>query len=267
MHLDQTKKNLQHLILTLAIIISYSSAFAQNLEKLTSFIYDWNDLNVVESESGEKRPVFEGYTSSLIYFEVHVTTLDPGKAPHGSHVHADMEELIIVKEGKVEQSINGEKEVLGPGSVTLASPGDDHGIWNAGETKASYYIIRWKTNKPPDLNRSERAGGSQFYNWDDIEYRTTTKGGRRQFMQRPTATLEELEMHVTTLNEGVTSHEEHVHKSEEIILVIRGEVEESINGFKHRAGPGSLILLLDNASHGIRNAGKGQCEYFAFKWK
>jgi quercetin dioxygenase-like cupin family protein len=86
-------------------------------------------------------------------------------------------------------------------------------------------------------------------------------------MQRATATFEELEMHVTTLNEGVTSHDEHVHESEEIILVIKGEVEESINGIPHKAGPGSLILLLDDDSHGIRNVGKGQCEYFAFKWK
>jgi len=54
----------------------------------------------VETKSGEKRPVFEGYTNSLIYFEVHVTTLNPGKAPHGSHVHTDMEELIIVKRAK-----------------------------------------------------------------------------------------------------------------------------------------------------------------------
>ena len=267
MHSDQTKLNLLYLILTLTLIMSGSSAFTQNLEKLNSFVYNWNDLEVVETKSGEKRPVFEGYTNSLIYLEVHVTTLNPGKAPHGSHVHTDMEELIIVKEGKVEQSINGAKKVLGPGSVILASPGDDHGIWNAGETQALYYIIRWKTKEPLDLKRSKEAGGSQFYNWNDIDFRTTAKGGKRQFMQRPTATLEELEMHVTTLNEGVTSHDEHVHVSEEIILVLKGEVEESINGIQHRAGPGSLILLLDSASHGIRNAGKGQCEYFAFKWK
>ena len=267
MHSDQTKINLIYLTLTLTMIMSGSSAFTQNLEKLNSFVYNWNDLEVVETNSGKKRPVFEGYTNSLIYFEVHVTTLNPGKAPHGSHVHTDMEELIIIKEGKVEQSLNGAKAVLGPGSVILASPGGDHGIWNAGETQASYYIIRWKTKGPPDLDRSKAAGGSQLYDWNGIEYKTTAKGGKRQFMQCPTATLEELEMHVTTLNEGVASHDEHVHESEEIILVLKGEVEESINGIKHKAGPGSLILLLDNASHGIRNAGKGQCEYFAFKWK
>lgn len=267
MRSTQTERNLIFLLTILVMIMSGSPAFTQNLEKLNSFVYNWNDLEVVETKSGEKRPVFEGYTNSLTYFEVHVTTLNPGKAPHGSHVHTDMEELIIVKEGKVEQSINGEKKILGPGSVILASPGDDHGIWNAGEIQASYYIIRWKTKGPPDTERSKESGGSQFYDWNEIKFKSTDKGGKRQFMQRPTATLEELEMHVTTLNENVVSHREHVHESEEIILVLKGEVEESINGIPHKAGPGSLILLLDDVSHGIRNAGKGQCEYFAFKWK
>ena len=231
--------NMKYLALTLAMILSGTIGFSQDLDKLESFVYNWNDLQAVKTNSGERRQIFEGYTNALSYFEVHVTTLNPGNAPHGSHVHTDMEELIIVKEGKVEQTINGSKKILGPGSVILASPGDDHGIRNAGESQASYYIIRWKVKGPLNMERSKAAGGSQYYNWDEIEFKTTEKGGKRQIMQRPTATLEELEMHVTTLNEGVTSHGEHVHAPEEIILVIKGEVEESINGTGYKAGPGS----------------------------
>jgi uncharacterized cupin superfamily protein len=172
MYSDKKKISLIFSALTLVMIISCSSAFTQNLEKLNSHVYVWNDLEVVNTKSGEKRQVFEGYTNSLIYFEVHVTTLNPGKAPHGSHVHDDMEELIIVKEGKVEQSINGVRMMLGPGSVILASPGDDHGIWNAGETQASYYILRWKTKGALDLanyaacNRHLRGTGDAC---DNIE--------------------------------------------------------------------------------------------------
>ena len=255
------------LVLIFTVIISGFSASGQDLEKFNTHAYNWNDLPVTKTRSGEKRQIFEGYTNELTYFEVHVTTLDPGNAPHPGHVHTDMEELIIVKEGNIEQTINGIQKVLGPGSVVLASPGDDHGIRNIGTTQASYYIIRWKVKDPVNLERSKNAGGSQFYDWNEIAYTTTSKGGKRQVMQRPTATLEELEMHVTTLNEGVTSHVEHIHESEEIILVLKGEVEESINGNPYKLGPGSLILLLDNVPHGIRNAGKGQCEYFAFKWR
>ena len=254
-------------ILLFIFVSSSIIAQSQNLEKLNTYAYDWEKLEVKKTKSGEKRQIFEGHTNDLSYFEVHVTTLNPGKAPHGSHVHSDMEELIIVKEGLIEQSINGNKKVVGPGSVILALPGDDHGIWNAGDTQASYYIIRWRADTELKMDRAKSSGGSTFYDWKKIEYKDTKKGGRRHFMRRPTALLEELEMHVTTLNEGVMSHGEHVHDSEEIIIVLKGEVEESIAGTKHRVGPGSLILLTDDIPHGIQNVGKGQCEYFAFKWK
>ncbi|NQU52483.1 MAG: cupin domain-containing protein [Bacteroidetes bacterium] len=258
---------MKSIILLISFVFLNVISQGQTTEKLNTAVYDWEKMNVVKTNFGEKRQIFEGHTNVLSYFEVHVTTLNPGKAPHGSHVHSDMEELIIVKEGLIEQSINGVKKVVGPGSVILALPGDDHGIWNAGDTQASYYIIRWKTDQPINLERAKQSGGSKFYDWKDIEFKTTEKGGKRQFMQRPTALLADLEMHVTTLNEGVMSHAEHIHSNEEIIIVLKGEVEESIAGTPHRLGPGSLILLMDEVPHGIKNVGKGQCEYFAFKWK
>ena len=244
-----------------------SGVFAQNTMRLKTFTYNWDSLQVQKTKSGEKRQIFEGATGLLTYFEAHVTTLNPGEAPHDCHVHPDMEELIIVKEGLIEQSINGNKKMLGPGSVILALPGDEHGIWNVGNTEASYYIIRWRTGEKQDVTQAKESGGSVFYDWNDIEFKTTDKGGKRQFMQRPTALLGELEMHVTTLNQGITSHGEHIHDSEEIIIVLKGKVEESINGTSHQLGPGSLILLLDKVPHGIRNIGEGPCEYFAFKWE
>ncbi len=258
---------MKSIILLISFVFLNVISQGQTTEKLNTAVYDWEKMNVVKTNSGEKRQIFEGHTNVLSYFEVHVTTLNPGKAPHGSHVHSDMEELIIVKEGLIEQSINGVKKVVGPASVILALPGDDHGIWNAGDTQASYYIIRWKTDQPINLERAKQSGGSKFYDWKDIEFKTTEKGGKRQFMQRPTALLADLEMHVTTLNEGVMSHAEHIHSNEEIIIVLKGEVEESIAGTPHRLGPGSLILLMDEVPHGIKNVGTGQCEYFAFKWK
>jgi (S)-ureidoglycine aminohydrolase len=248
--------------------VIFSGFLFQNEDsiKLKTAVYKWEDLKTEETGSGKRMQILEGKTNALDYLEAHVTTLNPGKAPHGSHTHSDMEELIIVKEGLIETTVKGNKKVLGPGSVILALPGDEHGIWNAGETKASYYIIRWKTRNEPDLVRSKNSGGSQFYDWNEIEFQTTNKGGKRQVMDRSTALLSQLEMHVTTLNEGAASHAEHVHSNEEIILIIKGEVEESINGTPHRMGPGSVIFLTDEISHGIKNAGSGQCEYFAFKW-
>ena len=257
---------MKYLMVILTLILSISTLSSQDLENLESFAYDWNDLPVQKTNSGERRQVFEGQTNALSYFEVHVTTLNPGQSPHESHVHSDLEELIIIKEGEVLQSLNGTNKVLGPGSVILASPGDTHGLSNAGDSHASYYILRWRGKEPMDLERSKMAGGSHLYDWNDITARATEKGFHRQFMTRPTAALEELEMHVTTLNEGISSHGEHVHDDEEMVIVTKGEVEKSINGTKYILGPGSIIFLTPNIPHGIRNNGSGQCEYFAFRW-
>jgi len=248
------------------ILLLCFSAFSQQLEKLNTSVFDWNKLQADKTEYGESRLIFKGRTNSLSYFEVHVSSLNPGEAVHTNQRHPDIEELIIVKDGNVEQRINGRKKVLGPGSVILITPGDKHGITNEGTVPASYYMLNWKVENPVDPDRSQTEGDSQYYDWNEIEYQVTKKGGKRQFMRRPTGILSELEMHVTTLNENTMSHAEHVHDPEEIILVIRGEVEESIDGTPYKVGPGSLILLMDMVPHGIKNAGKGQCEYFAFKW-
>lgn len=73
-------------------------------------------------------------------------------------------------------------------------------------------------------------------------------------------------MHATTLKEGVASHAAHTHADEEIILVKSGTVEETINGTPYKLGPGSVIFLSNDDPHGIRNAGEGQCEYYAIRW-
>jgi len=144
-------------------------------------------------------------------------------------------------------------------------PGDEHGISNVGESKASYYIIRWKTN---DFTLANKTKGQKsiMLTWDDFKFEPTNKGGRRNVLRQPTSMLQELEMHVTTLNEGMKSHDQHTHVDEEIILVLKGEVEELIDDQPYRAEAGSLIFLNSMIPHGIRNVGSGPCEYFAFRW-
>src|SRR5262245_6816802 len=48
--------------------------------------------------------------------------------------------------------------------------------------------------------------GSSVFDWNAIEAQPTKVGSTRKFFQAPTATLDELECHVTTLNPGETPH-------------------------------------------------------------
>ncbi len=233
---------------------------------LPSHAYEWKTIPVEKTAIGEQRKILEGPTKSLDHFEIYATSLAPGKTPHKSHVYQDMGALILVKAGKVGITINNKEKVLGRGSIALAAAGDEHGVYNAGTDTASYYMIRWKAKIPVDMERSRKNGGSAFFDYTDMKFEENPKGGRRNVTQRPTATLKELEMHMTTLKEGMTSHPPHTHFDEEIIVVLKGEVEEMINGSPYHLSTGSVIFLSSMDPHGIRNAGKGQCEYYAIRW-
>lgn len=111
-----------------------------------SSVFDWNAVRSEPTESGARRRFFKSRTATLEQLSIHATTVNPGDASHASHHHPD-EEMIVVKEGTVEQVVNGTKYRLGPGSVTFIAPDDEHGIRNAGDTPASYYIIRWTSSK------------------------------------------------------------------------------------------------------------------------
>jgi len=252
-----------------SILISFVLLLAfganANEERIASSVHTWDDLEIETSGTNKRRHVLEGSTDTLEYLQVHASTVEPGMAVHGAHTHDDREELIIIKEGTLEQTINGESRILSPGSVTLALPGDSHGIRNAGEDRVTYYIIQWRTkgsSGPADPSASSRS-----VNWDDLEMQQTSKGGRRSIMRVPTSMLAEFEMHTTMLNEGMKSHDQHTHIEDEIIIVRYGQVAEMIDGKPHKAGPGSVIFLGSNVPHGIRNIGEGPCEYYAFKWK
>ena len=253
-------------LLFFVILSLFSFSIKMNSRKnLESKVHNWNNLEVQQTKTGERRQILDGQSQIFDQLEIHVTTLKPGKAPHGSHTHQDFEELIIVKEGMIKQTVGTEEKILGPGSVVLAMPGDEHGLSNAGKSNASYYIIKWRTHDFSASSNNDQQN-SLMLDWNEFDYKTTSKGGRRHVLRQPTSMLQELEMHVTTLNEGMRSHDQHIHADEEIILVLKGEVEELINDQPFKAEAGSLIFLNSNIPHGIRNIGDGPCEYFAIRW-
>jgi XRE family transcriptional regulator, regulator of sulfur utilization len=108
--------------------------------------------------------------------------------------------------------------------------------------------------------------GSSVFDWTAIEATPTKVGSTRKFFQAPTATLDELECHVTTLNPGETPHPPHKHLDEEVIIVKEGVVEALVNGQEKRVGPGSVIFQASNQLHSIRNVGQTAAVYHVIKW-
>ena len=89
----------------------------------------------------------------------------------------------------------------------------------------------------------------------------------RRVVDAPTPTLERLEMHVTTLRPGETSHAPHKHPEEELIVVKEGTVLSLVGGQEHRLGPGSVILQASNGLHSIRNVGDAPATYHVILWR
>ncbi len=107
---------------------------------------------------------------------------------------------------------------------------------------------------------------SGVYAWDSLPVEKTASGERRAVFDSATATVDRLETHVTTINEGSASHAAHRHPDEELIYVREGVIEATINGVAHLAPAGSVIFYASNDLHGMRNAGAGQASYFVLRW-
>ena len=107
---------------------------------------------------------------------------------------------------------------------------------------------------------------SSVFEWASIKAEPTKVGARRQFFEAPTATLDQLSCHVTTLNPGEIPHAGHQHPAEELIIVKEGTIEAVQNSVTNRVGPGSIIFEAANEYHSLRNVGGTQASYYVVKW-
>ena len=108
---------------------------------------------------------------------------------------------------------------------------------------------------------------SAAFDWNSIPVQRTAVGSTRSFFSAPTATLDELELHVTTLNPGQSSHPPHQHANEELVIIKEGTIEALVEGEWKRVGEGSVIFNASNQLHGLRNVGTTPATYHVINWK
>jgi quercetin dioxygenase-like cupin family protein len=108
--------------------------------------------------------------------------------------------------------------------------------------------------------------GPAVFDWTQMKDNPTDVGSLRSVVRQPTATLDELEMHITTLKPGIASHEPHRHVNEELIIIREGTVETLSDGVWKRVGPGSIIFNASNSLHGLRNVGTMPAVYHVINW-
>ena len=113
------------------------------------------------------------------------------------------------------------------------------------------------------LAQSDKKSGmtSAAIEWNSIEPRPNANGSGRKFFEGPTATLEMLECHASTLNPGATNHAILQRPHDEVIIVKEGIVEAFVNDQWVRVGPGSVIFNAANVLQAMRNVGDGPATY------
>ena len=144
-----TRREMSFLVLGLTAG-AIATVFAQGSAApapLASGVYAWESLPVEKTASGERRAVFDAPTATVDRLETHITTVNTGTASHAAHRHPD-EELVFVREGLVEATINGVMRKAPAGSVIFFASNDLHGMRNAGDTQASYFVLRWTSPRP-----------------------------------------------------------------------------------------------------------------------
>jgi quercetin dioxygenase-like cupin family protein len=257
-------------LLAILLLISTMSTEAQNkppLKAITSGVYVWNNLPVKPGDKRVGRFIDEGTTAEFEYFEMHATTQEKGATPRPPHAQADREELIIVKEGSAKFTIDGKETILGAGSIVIIPPLAMQAIQNVGDGPLTYYVLIFKSKKPMDMERCNKAGGALLINADTLKYVPSERGGGIKYFNRPTAMTENYEMHITELKKKGPSHAPHAHVDTEIILLIEGDAELLADGNTYKGTAGDLFIMESNKLHGISNATDKPCKYFAFKWR
>src|SRR5215831_18161410 len=107
---------------------------------------------------------------------------------------------------------------------------------------------------------------STVYEWAPTEAKANDWGAVRQVMRAPTPTLDELEIHISTLAPGKSPHAPHQHQHEELLILKEGTLETFQSGATRRVGPGGIIFQASNELHNVTNVGATPATYFVIGW-
>ena len=108
--------------------------------------------------------------------------------------------------------------------------------------------------------------GPTVFRWEETTPTPNKVGEVRSLCKAPTATLDQLEMHISTLNPGLESHPPHRHVNEELIILRDGECETLSGGKWLKVTPGTVVFNASNSLHGFRNIGTKPATYHVINW-
>ena len=232
---------------------------------LPSKVNGWNTAVVVKTATGNTRKIFSGSGAILSLHEMNGITLLPGKLIEYKTTAKSAERFFIIKSGSFKVSLNDKEYLLGKGSVVFLLPGDKVNFLNTAEGESSFYEMISKSSDA-NIERGQKGGTSFAMDFQTTVFKSHGKGGVRQLFDRPTVMMNRFDIHITTLNPRYNSHDPHVHKNEEIILMMDGVGDMFIATGPQRITTGDACYVESNVLHNITNMGNTPATYFAIQW-
>jgi quercetin dioxygenase-like cupin family protein len=107
---------------------------------------------------------------------------------------------------------------------------------------------------------------STVFDWTTADTKPNAWGAVRQVMRERTPTLDELEIHISTLLPGQSPHAPHQHQHEELLILKEGTLDTFQSGTTRRVGPGGIIFQASNEMHNVTNVGQTPATYYVIGW-
>jgi len=107
---------------------------------------------------------------------------------------------------------------------------------------------------------------STVFDWTTADTKPNRWGAVRQVMRDRTPTLDELEIHISTLLPGQSPHAPHQHQHEELLILKEGTLDTFQSGTTRRVGPGGIIFQASNEMHNVTNVGQTPATYYVIGW-
>jgi len=235
-------------------------------DTLTSGVAEWDKAKPRPVKYGENRDLLTGATRDLSRLDIHAHILFPGRSfsPPASEM---TDRLLIVREGSLTVTLGSTHKVLGPGGIGLFTVGDNPVFLNTGTENVSCYLLSFRGKSQPGAAGAKKAGPLVLLDWPEMTMKKTDKGESRPIFSQPSAWLGNINMHATTLDPGQSSHPQHMHRAEEILLMRSGHVRMHIGDGYRKAEGGDIVFLASGVPHNLENGDAGRCEYFALQWE
>jgi len=236
--------------------------FAQK-DSIVSGAYNWQQpapmKNIITSIS-----LVQGKAHDFEWLQLSASSLTGTKELKQS-MPPDQEQLLIVKSGSITIYFKDSFFILTPNSIAVLMPGEKYSLRNASNNHSDFYSMRYRKA----VSESKTPAGNSFVKiWEDIPFKSNTiGGGRRDFFECVTAMQKRFEIHVSTLKEGIRSHDPHTHKAEEIVLMIDGDTEMQLGDQFKKVNAGGFYFLGSNVLHAIKNTGTKPATYFAIQFE